>query len=492
MQLEKVSASQISLYEQCPRKWYYRYVMKLPTPSSPAQQLGTEIHSELEEFVNSHCTQSVKAVALPAAELLPKYNESWITEHEFFIPTVDAIRLHGFVDLLCPNIGWIIDYKTSSSFNYAKSPEELAVDTQMMIYAYMSYSQGFIPYDKSVTVAHMYVKTKGSPDARLVYKTVDYPHVLNVWEQKMDVVRSMVKTAELTSVNEAAPNILACSAYGGCFFRSQCVVPIGGVKGLFDKAAKMGSLTDKLKAQQQQKQLEQRMESVEVAVSLVEKTVVGMSDTQSAKPMVELPVGVLSPDAPPRFDNDSDTLPPALGDDAGLPDEATTVAKAEASAEPQAAPKRRGRPPKARTESTGAPQAVANASDITAVRPTGQKGSTIDCTGPGSPEDYKTVSTTGFNLYVDCYPVKGVGKTEPVLFETWAADFFDTLSHDSGLADFRLVDFGKWKGPFAVLLKDNIGRVPKSLVVSSYAVGAHEALEVLIPYADNVVRALKG
>ena len=294
----------------------------------------------------------------------------------------------------------------------------------------------------------------------------------------MDVVRRMVKTAEMASVEEAEANILACGAYGGCFFRRQCSPPIGGIKGLFNKAAQMG-LADKLKAQQQTKQLEQRMESVEVAVSLVEKTVVGMSDVQSSKPMVELPVGVLSPDAPPRMDPVVDDLPPALGDDAGLPEGAEGPPQAAQTTAP--APKKRGRPPKARTSLP----TVDNAQDIVAARP----GGSADTTGPGSPEDYKTVSTTGFDLYVDSYPVKGVGKTEPVLFETWAADFFDTLSHDSGLADFRLVDFGKWKGPFAVLLKDNIGRVPKSLVVSSYAVGAHEALEVLIPYADNVVRA---
>jgi len=44
------SASSINMYKQCPRKYYYRYIMKLPEPPNIHMVCGTIIHSVLEHF----------------------------------------------------------------------------------------------------------------------------------------------------------------------------------------------------------------------------------------------------------------------------------------------------------------------------------------------------------------------------------------------------------------------------------------------------------
>lgn len=46
------SFSRWSTHEGCPKQAYYKYVEKLPDPSGPAAQRGTDIHGEAENYVN--------------------------------------------------------------------------------------------------------------------------------------------------------------------------------------------------------------------------------------------------------------------------------------------------------------------------------------------------------------------------------------------------------------------------------------------------------
>ena len=44
------SPSSILTYKQCPRKFYYQYVEKLPTKKSFALVRGSIVHSVIEDF----------------------------------------------------------------------------------------------------------------------------------------------------------------------------------------------------------------------------------------------------------------------------------------------------------------------------------------------------------------------------------------------------------------------------------------------------------
>lgn len=48
------SPSSINTYKQCPRKYYYRYIKRLPTKPSIHLVRGTIVHSVLEDFFDEH------------------------------------------------------------------------------------------------------------------------------------------------------------------------------------------------------------------------------------------------------------------------------------------------------------------------------------------------------------------------------------------------------------------------------------------------------
>ncbi len=48
------SSSSINLYKQCPRKYYYKYIQKIPEPPSIHCVRGNIVHSALEHFFNIH------------------------------------------------------------------------------------------------------------------------------------------------------------------------------------------------------------------------------------------------------------------------------------------------------------------------------------------------------------------------------------------------------------------------------------------------------
>jgi CRISPR/Cas system-associated exonuclease Cas4 (RecB family) len=67
----KISASSVQTYEQCPRRWYYRYIEKLypKVPEEEWTQFGNFIHDVAEHFKGG-TLEEFKALV---AEILPNY-----------------------------------------------------------------------------------------------------------------------------------------------------------------------------------------------------------------------------------------------------------------------------------------------------------------------------------------------------------------------------------------------------------------------------------
>jgi hypothetical protein len=63
-----------------------------------------------------------------------------------------------------------------------------------------------------------------------------------------------------------------------------------------------------------------------------------------------------------------------------------------------------------------------------------------------------------------------------------------------GVPDFRVIDFKKWEAPVADLIRGMIERdeIPAVLVCSSFGPAVNTALDVLIPHADRVTKAMRG
>ena len=75
--LEHVSASQITTFRDCPRKWYFDKIVKVPRVSTAATELGSAVHEELEHYLKEGRNPSntpAGDIARSGLHLLPKQN----------------------------------------------------------------------------------------------------------------------------------------------------------------------------------------------------------------------------------------------------------------------------------------------------------------------------------------------------------------------------------------------------------------------------------
>ncbi len=110
------SPSSIKTYKQCPRKYYYQYIAKLPTAENIHTIRGTIAHSVLEDFFNIDAstldTQTAEEnFRREIQELLIKH---WTSAKERF--AVIGIEQHTqaqyFEETLFMLMGWLVNFMT--------------------------------------------------------------------------------------------------------------------------------------------------------------------------------------------------------------------------------------------------------------------------------------------------------------------------------------------------------------------------------------------
>jgi len=145
----KVSASALKTYTQCPRKYYFTYIEKLPKKKWPHIELGNFLHDVLEEFHNLlrdapkpdrewgaalrdicvaqiHKYELTKEQRVTAKEMLDAYLAKLrsdgmpnvlFNEKEFSMDLPENILLRGFIDRIDQEGDGlhIRDYKSGSS-----------------------------------------------------------------------------------------------------------------------------------------------------------------------------------------------------------------------------------------------------------------------------------------------------------------------------------------------------------------------------------------
>ena len=227
------SPSQISLWTECQRKYAFKYIAKLPSPSSAAAELGTAVHAQLEKyFLGGELDFSIPDrsgdIAAKGLKHLPDQDTpGLITEASFrFKSPKTGLWYQGRVDLTVPprtlprvGIPTVIDFKTTGNMRYAKTPEVLATDIQATLYAVDAIQKYNAP---AVALKWVYIPTKTGAS-----KPVTYEMSREAAKVNFEVIEEITKELDAvriagTDPNTLPPSLHTCDAYGGCPFKKNC------------------------------------------------------------------------------------------------------------------------------------------------------------------------------------------------------------------------------------------------------------------------------
>ena len=220
-EVKHVSPSQIKTWRSCNRKWHFEKVGGIRQPTTESQQLGTDVHSILEHYVENGTVIPDNYAGQIAKAALPMVNTNSKCEHQFTLPLVEGILATGRIDFT--HVGIIEDLKTTSSMRYAKKPEELKSDPQAIMYLWAAQNDPglafFAPINK---FAHLIVETKTPHKTR----RVDCELTTDEIEEGMRYIRQdaiAMREAASKPVEHVQYNIDACSMYGGCHLQERCL-----------------------------------------------------------------------------------------------------------------------------------------------------------------------------------------------------------------------------------------------------------------------------
>ena len=235
--LKYVSASQIKTFRRCPRLWVYeKFVRKTKTPSTKAQEFGTNVHEELEEYLTTGAKPKLLSSQALVTDLpyglLTKgiLTEVAVSKYSLLMRPLSKVVLSNYTLAGYPVSGFIDvwtttgveDFKTTKDLRYSLKAEELLTDVQMMIYADVFLTAH--PTLTECTVTHRNVtRSLRSPKSRVVSVPVSRSHVA---EQIEDIEHTVRKMADTLSQYREERNVhlvddngrTGCYAYGPCYF----------------------------------------------------------------------------------------------------------------------------------------------------------------------------------------------------------------------------------------------------------------------------------
>lgn len=254
-----VSASQVDTWIDCPAKWAWDKLGKIPRPDTDSTRIGTRSHTIAEDYMNGLAVPDPGEVYVATMKngdkktvhpgrliqaglhLLPPPG-SMTTEREFFI-SYGGVIWRGFIDLynLRALIADIRDHKTTKDFRWMKTPEILARDAQAIIYSLFGWSQGATNAELT-WIYYCWGKTPyRARESKLTVE--DLPKTLpGMMAPFLKAAREIYaahrawRAGELKSPGDLPKNTKTCSAYGGCPYVERCnLTPGERLRGHFRK-----------------------------------------------------------------------------------------------------------------------------------------------------------------------------------------------------------------------------------------------------------------
>ena len=213
------SASQITMWQACPRSYYYRYEQGIKSPATPSLLLGSAIHKAVELWFQGtpiDISSEAGRRALPLLEWAPARDTQGLQIERKISFARGDIEFIGYIDLLhtSPAGLHLIDWKSCSDEKWAKTPADLATDVQANGYAHWATLQ---TGQAQVPALWAYTRTKGSPKAWAVRHVFAKPDV-DVQADRLFSVASLIQRLRNAKAPETEypQHTSACQVYGGC------------------------------------------------------------------------------------------------------------------------------------------------------------------------------------------------------------------------------------------------------------------------------------
>ncbi len=542
-----VSATKVSTYVDCARKFLFDFVMELKAPPGPSAVLGTKTHGHAEKFLKESVPPPTDTLEGRMAQALlehipPRPPGTYLVEEAFKLETFPGgPKWNGRIDLLDLGYPLVYDFKTSKDFYYAKMAPELLVDPQMVSYSVLA--KLWVPNAPRVYAKHIYVssKPKGPVVPTMVVPVVfELDQLSREWEKNVARVREMHAIAEAKpDPNDVRPNPLMCRRYGGCPHQARCGLSPG--KALGGVMSTLDDLRRNHQASQMQPILPpevlhpghyvpagfvvappevQSHYQMPVMLRKEDGQVTAMPALQPQNPAPPPP----TPPPPPPVQAAPPPPTPPVQAPVALAGKPVILASSPVPAAYQASWAAPVTPPPGVTSPPPAPPVVpviasatfntveqgaasldaANgttpATGAASIQPIATAGAPKK-SGPGRPRKSAAAAAAAtptatepedFELWVDCLPTKGAPNITAV--EDWVRGALEIATKLAG-ADWRCVDYNKGKGYLYAALAQHVVAVgpPTGVVVMRASMtGADVIEEFLTPYTTRVIRGAGG
>lgn len=482
--------------------------------------------------------------------LLPEPDPRFLVEYEFVLKTYDGgPDIIGYIDFVDPDRvneegldePLVQDQKSRSDLRYAKKEQELLKDPQMVIYAKWVFRVG--THVESVLLRHQYLQTKTKGRGKDKF----YPHkVVEVvatradvepeWQRVLKDISTMQAWYEsgVTNIKKLPGNAASCHSFGReCPYLYLCGFGInkdklnkfGEPKAVKALPVKRLPVINNAQEEEDMGTLQDRLNNKNgaagkpAAAPPAAKKPAAAPAAPAAKPgtlAARKPAGLNPPDAPPNKkgagkppvedeqpegeeqEAADDTPPPAKKGTLAARSRAASSLTEQMAEEEQAAEEEQVEEEQAaeeeQPEEEAPPPAPARrpaaqtAAPRPAPKPTAPKPAPKPAPAPApDPEPDNGMGTSpSFTLYIGCMPAKG---EKFMLLHDFFKPVAEQIEEENGLADYRLIDFGKWKGPAASYLKQLITEHHDgtAIVIQHLGQTADLCVEVLSVYASKIV-----
>lgn len=238
-----VSATQVSTYELCPRKWAFRYINGIKAPPNKFAVLGLDTHGHLESWLRNSIVPQGEDKSVKLAQALipllppPQAVDPKNVELEQYFNIAGA-TFNMKVDLFMPKWGdfpYVFDHKTGGNPDYwLKTPDDLVQDIQASLYGGWALMKSLAP---EVALQWNYVRTKGAIITRPVATRIQAKHIRERLGKTVDSAHEMEAIAKSGArALDIVYDAKGCDAYGGCPYKEQCnLQPLDRVRSIMSQ-----------------------------------------------------------------------------------------------------------------------------------------------------------------------------------------------------------------------------------------------------------------